>query len=64
MRGPSAHLTKNDPFRKTRSTFHRAMYLFVKLCVFCLFVQLRLSPGRVWPGIRISQVIVARAKSV
>ena len=36
----------------------------VKLCVFCLFVQLRLSPGRVKHGIKISRVIVAWAKSV
>ena len=40
------------------------MYLFVKCCVFCLFVKLRLCPGRVGPGIMvISGVIVARAKS-
>ena len=30
----------------------------------CLFVKLRLSPGRIPPGIKISRVIVARAKSV
>ena len=33
-------------------------------CVFCLFVNLRLSPHRVGPGIKISRVILARAKSV
>ena len=36
----------------------------VKLCVFRLFVKLRLSPHCVGPGIKISRVIVARAKSV
>ena len=36
----------------------------VKWCVFCLFVKLRLSPGYVVPVIKISRVIVARAKSV
>ena len=36
----------------------------VKCCVFCLFVKLRLSPGCVGPGIKISWVIVARSKSV
>ena len=35
----------------TRSPFDRAMYLFVKVCVLCLFVKLQLSPGRVGPGI-------------
>ena len=36
----------------------------VKCCVFCLFIKLRLSPGCVDLGIKISRVIVARAKSV
>ena len=37
----------------------------VKLWVFCLFVnKLRLSRGRVGPGIKISQIIVTVAKSV
>ena len=36
----------------------------VKFGVFCLFVKLRLSPGRVGPDIKISRDIVARAKSV
>ena len=40
------------------------MYLFVKCCVFCLFVKLRLSLGHGGPGIKISRVIVARAKSM
>ena len=36
------------------------MYLFVKCCMYvCPFVQLRLSPGRVGPGIKIYRVIVA-----
>ena len=39
------------------------MYLFIKCCVFCQFVKLRLSPGRVGPGIKTSRVIIARAKS-
>ena len=41
-----------------------AMLTVVKLCVFCLFVNLRLSPGHVRAGIKISRVIVAWAKSV
>ena len=38
----------------------------VKCCVFCLFIKLRLSPGCVDLGIKISRVTVqvARAKSV
>ena len=35
----------------------------IKLCVFCLFVKLRLCPGCVGPGMRgIKGVIVARVK--
>ena len=34
------------------------------VCVFCLFVKLRFSTGRIGPGIKISRVIVALAKSV
>ena len=40
------------------------IHLFVKCCVFCLFVKLRLSPGHGGLGIKISRVIVARANSV
>ena len=36
----------------------------VKFGVFCLFVKLWLSPNCVGPGIKISRVIVARAKSM
>ena len=36
----------------------------VKSGVFCLFVKLRLIPGRVGPGVKISRLIVAREKSV
>ena len=38
----------------------------VKLCVFCMCVKLRLSPvwAAVGPGIKISRVTVARAKSM
>ena len=39
-------------------------FKIIKVCVFCLFVKLWLSAGRVGPGIKISQVIVARAISV
>ena len=44
--------------------FDRDMYLLVKVCVFCLFVKLRLSPGCIGPGKNISRDIVARTKSV
>ena len=40
-----------------------SLFKLVKCCVFCLFVKLRLSPHCVGPGIKISRVIVARAKS-
>ena len=47
----------------TQTTRH-SLFKLVKGCVFCLFVKLRLSPHCVGPGIKISRVIVARAKSM
>ena len=41
-----------------------SLFKLVKCCVFCLFVKLRLSPHCLGPGIKISRVIVARAKSI
>ena len=35
-----------------------------KIVCFACFLKLRLSPGRIAPGIKISRVIVARARSV
>ena len=41
-----------------------SLFKLVKCYVFCLFVKLRLSPHCVGLGIKISRVIVARAKSM
>ena len=41
-----------------------SLFKLVQCCVFCLFVKLRLSSHCVGPGIKISRVIVDRAKSM
>ena len=41
-----------------------SLFKLVKCCVFCLFVRLWLSPHCVGPWMKISRVIVARAKSM